>query len=485
MRHGDDPLPPLLFPATGSIERRWLARLKEAGRIRAVGPRLYASVPDKKLAEAIRGSWSTIVATLFPRALISYRTALAFTPTAAGEIFLTATTNRVVHYPGLRLTFLRGPGPLADDPKFLTVRSSSRPRAFLENLSTTRPGSRTRILPIEDLEQRLEQILHVEGEQALNQLRDRARQIAEELRWKRAFERLDGLIGALLGTRSGHVTSARGMARAAGEPFDPACLARLQLLFGELRTRPLPEIRDAGRAPDHARNKAFFEAYFSNYIEGTRFEIEEAEEIVFDHKVPTKRPKDAHDILGTFRLVSDPAEMRKTPQRLDHLVQLLGARHATLMAQRPEVEPGSFKQTPNRAGDTHFVDPAYVRGTLRKGMELYADLGAGLQRAIFLMFLITEVHPFVDGNGRIARIMMSAELISAGRSTIIIPTVYRDDYLLALRALTRRHRPGPLVGALVAAQRFSNLEFAPYPSILKELQRRNWFREPDEARIVS
>jgi fido (protein-threonine AMPylation protein) len=154
------------------------------------------------------------------------------------------------------------------------------------------------------------------------------------------------------------------------------------------------------------------------------------------------------------------------------------------MAQRPEVEPGAFKQTANRAGDIHFVDPAYVHGTLRKGLELYADLGAGLARAIFLMFLVTDVHPFVDGNGRIARIMLNAELVSAGKSTIIIPTVYRDDYLQALRALTRRHRPAPVVAALTLAQRFSNLSFSPYPSILKHLQRRNWFREPDEARIL-
>ena len=66
----------------------------------------------------------------------------------------------------------------------------------------------------------------------------------------------------------------------------------------------------------------------------------------------------------------------------------------------------------------------------------------------------------------------------------VIPTVFRDDYLLALRALSRRNRPAPLVQALIRAQRFSHLEFVPYPAILKELTRRNWFREPDEARIV-
>jgi hypothetical protein len=80
--------------------------------------------------------------------------------------------------------------------------------------------------------------------------------------------------------------------------------------------------------------------------------------------------------------------------------------------------------------------------------------------------------------------MMNAELVSAGQSTIIIPTVFREDYLQALRALTRRNRPAPLVRALVRAQRFAHLKFSPYPQILKDLERRSWFREPDEGRIV-
>jgi hypothetical protein len=477
-------LPPLLFPGSTSAERRRLARLVAAGRIRRVGPRLYASVPDPQVVEAVRGTWSTVVATLFPDALISHRTALGFTPSPAGEVFVTASTNREVRYPGLRIRFVRGPGPLADDPKFLTIRSSSLARALLENLATTRPGTRSRAVPIEQLEQRLEQILHVDGEAGLHQIRDRAREVAHELGWSRAFTRLDGVIGALLGTRVVALASSRARARAAGEPFDPACLERLHALFGELRSRPLPALADPFDALDHQRNKAFFEAYFSNYIEGTTFELEEAEQIVFDHQIPARRLRDAHDIVGTFRIVSDPVEIRRTPRHLDDAVELLRSRHRTLLAARPEADPGAFKTKPNRAGETHCVHPDHVVGTLRKGVELYGDLPVGLARAIFMMFLVADVHPFVDGNGRIARIMMNAELTAAGRSTIIVPTVVRDDYLLALRALTRRHRPAPIVQLLTRAQRFSTLEFSPYPVIVKELQRRNWFREPDLARII-
>lgn len=470
----------MLFPGTTSTERRRLARLRAAGRIRSVGPRLYVSVPEAETARRLQQTWSTIVAQLFPDALISHRTALEFKPSPEGEIFITGRTNRSVTYPGLTLRFIRGPGALPDDPRFLTIRSSSQARAFLENLSTRSPE---RVLPIEQLEARLALLLDLGGEAELNKLRDRARELAGELGWRQELARLEGLIGTLLGTRQETLVSAKARARAIGEPFDAACLERLQLLFAELRN-PLPERADSFDAPDHFKNKAFFESYFSNYIEGTTFEIAEAEEIIFAKKIPASRPKDAHDIAGTFSVVSDPTAMRQTAVDLDGLLHLLRARHARMMARRPEAEPGTFKTKPNRAGDTELVHPDYVMGTLRKGMELHDDLRPGLPRAIFLMFLVTDVHPFVDGNGRVARIMMSSELIAAGQSTIIIPTVFRDDHLQALRALTRRNRPAPLVQALVKAQRFSHLLFSPYLQILKELQRRNWFREPDEARII-
>lgn len=475
-------LPPVLFPGVNSTERRRLAALKAAGRIRLVGPRLYVSVSEAETEATLRKTWSTIVARLFPTALVAYRTALEFSPSPSGEIFLSANWNRVVRYPGLVLRFIRGPGPRPDDPRFLTIRTSSLPRALLENLSA-RGSAKTRTVPVEKLEARLEQILHTGGEAELNTIRDRAKEIAAELGWAAEFRRLDGLVGTLLGTRRGKVTSAVAKARAAGEPFDASCLERLQILFAELRGS-LSGIKDPFTASDHFRNKAFFDSYFSNYIEGTTFEVIEAEEIVFDKKVPAARPKDAHDILGTFELVSNVGEMRRTPKTFDEFIDAVRRRHATMMAKRPEVSPGEFKREPNRAGDTVFVHPDYVRGTLRKGFELSRDVDAGLSRAIFVMFLLSDVHPFKDGNGRIARVMMNSELVAVTQSTIIIPTVYRDDYLQALRALTRRNRPAPLVQALTRAQRFSHLEFSPYPAVLAELTRRNWFREPDEARIA-
>ena len=190
----------------------------------------------------------------------------------------------------------------------------------------------------------------------------------------------------------------------------------------------------------------------SNFIEGTEFEVAEAAEIVFKGHIPTHRPEDGHDILGVWQVVSDLAGMRHVPGTADELMNLLRARHARVLAGRPGRGPGSFKTTPNRVGTTTFVAPDAVAGTLGRGFDLYDALDTAFARAAFIHFLVTEVHPFADGNGRVARIMMNAELIAANEERIVIPTVYRPDYLAAQRALSVHGEATPVVRMLDFAQ---------------------------------
>jgi Fic family protein len=60
---------------------------------------------------------------------------------------------------------------------------------------------------------------------------------------------------------------------------------------------------------------------------------------------------------------------------------------------------------------------------------------------VMTMFVVADVHPFVDGNGRAARLAMNDELTAGGQHRIIIPTALRDDYLAGLRRLTRNDDP--------------------------------------------
>jgi hypothetical protein len=155
----------------------------------------------------------------------------------------------------------------------------------------------------------------------------------------------------------------------------------------------------------------------------------------------------------------------------------LKKRHAILLAARKDKCPGEIV---NRAGNTVFVSPELVRGTLAKGFELYQLLDNAFARAAFIMFVVSEVHPFLDGNGRLARIMMNADLVFAGQCRIFIPTVFREDYLLTLR--TREGDAEPYIKMLNKAQEFvSKIDFDNYDNAIKMLYASNAFAKHDEG----
>lgn len=233
------------------------------------------------------------------------------------------------------------------------------------------------------------------------------------------------------------------------------------------------------------RNFAFFEAYFSNYIEGTVFEVAEARQIIEEGIALPSRPDDSHDILGTYQLVSDIKEMRIVPSKGGELLDLLQRRHEILLSSRVDKKPGQFKERNNRAGSTSFVDFKLVRGTLVRGFEYHKALTNPFARAAYIMFLVSEVHPFEDGNGRIARVMMNAEFVSGNQCKIIIPTVYREDYLLTLKKLTNRDDPSAYVDMLISAHQFSeSLHDDNYENLYNYLQSHNAFYEPNDGKLL-
>jgi Fic family protein len=93
--------------------------------------------------------------------------------------------------------------------------------------------------------------------------------------------------------------------------------------------------------------------------------------------------------------------------------------------------------------------------------------------------VVTEVHPFLDGNGRTGRLAMNCVLSEAGLSRIMIPTVYREDYLLPLKALSNHKHPEPLISALSRIQRWSAaFDYGmPRAELRKTMARCNAFQE--------
>ncbi|MDP2881346.1 MAG: Fic family protein [Azonexus sp.] len=127
-----------------------------------------------------------------------------------------------------------------------------------------------------------------------------------------------------------------------------------------------------------------------------------------------------------------------------------------------------------------------MRGTLLEGVKLASSVPEGIARAIFYAFLVSDIHPFNDGNGRLSWLMMNAELSRTGRCRIITPTIYHEQYVDAQRALTRGNDPEPLIRVLGHIAEWATLfSYADVRQTVTMMKPSNAFEEdPREFRLL-
>jgi len=476
----------LIFASSNPKEAYKISKMLQEKKIRKIAPRIYSTNLEEAPSAIVKRNILEILGNLYPEAVLSHRSAFEFRPTATNKLFVTYTYTKKIKLPGITINFLEGKGPIDGDNKMIgELYVASEPRRFLENLQITKKtGPDSKTLSIPQIEEKLDDILRIKGEEGLNILRDKARDLSKFLDMQKEYELLNKIIGALFTTKPSKILkSDLALSRSAGLPYDRHRIEIFEILFNYLHNKVFQEYPENNLTPNLFRNFAFFEAYFSNYIEGTVFEVYEAKEIV-DRGIPLPaRSGDSHDVLGTYQLVSDKNEMKNIPQNENDFLKILQSRHKILLSARIDKHPGEFKVKNNRAGDTHFVDIKLVRGTFIRGYNYYKILSDPFSRAAYIMFVVSEIHPFSDGNGRIARVMMNAELVNRNQCKIIIPTVYREDYLLTLKKLTRDKDPVPYVEMLSKAHKFSShLNNDDYDELFKYLESHNAFYESDEGK---
>ncbi len=446
---------PIIFARTKkSVE---IARAVKAGKLRKLAPKLYTDDLKSPPEEIISRHRLEIAAHFYPGAVISYRSALEGNLSPGGKLHLSlpGAVAPVRKLPGLEIRIWRGPGPQPEDARTPIgegegLFTSGQARAVLENLQIARApaGDESKSLSSTQLEQWIDRYLRIYGSAWLDQLQRQVAEIAGRMAWKREGEKFNQLVAAIRGTPSNHkLTTELLRARARGKPYDPERLRLFTLLHARLAAEHFPELERT--LPTEYDNRAFWEAYFSNFIEGTKFSVDEARVIIYDQTaakdLTAKRPEDAHDVRETYRLIIDPHISHEIPADSSHFLELLKRRHARMMASRLQIKPGVFKSKNNEFGSTVFVAPDLVAETLAQSWPASRTLTSPVARSLFVLFVISEVHPFIDGNGRISRLGMNAELEAAGQPRLIIPTSLRNDYLSVLQAMTVKANPDPLM----------------------------------------
>jgi Fic family protein len=103
-----------------------------------------------------------------------------------------------------------------------------------------------------------------------------------------------------------------------------------------------------------------------------------------------------------------------------------------------ETRAGKYRREKVIITGTNFVPPppAQVPGLMKRFSADIPKMKKKYHPVEFAALLHEElvtIHPFTDGNGRAARLLMNLALLQAGYAITIIPPVLRSDYISALK----------------------------------------------------
>ena len=187
------------------------------------------------------------------------------------------------------------------------------------------------------------------------------------------------------------------------------------------------------------------EATLSSRIEGTQTSIVDA--FKEEKQVAPEKRNDWHEVSAYIKAIKHATdELEKLPL----CNRLIKSAHRILLSQSrgKNKQPGEFRNSQNwiggsRPGNAHFVPPSHEHVA-----ELMSDLEKFIQDqnsplpelidAALIHYQFETIHPFLDGNGRMGRMLISLYLLE--RKILKYPILYistfleqhRKDYYLML-----------------------------------------------------
>jgi Fic family protein len=177
--------------------------------------------------------------------------------------------------------------------------------------------------------------------------------------------------------------------------------------------------------------------YTSNALEGNSLTETETKIVIEDGLTIGGKPlKDHMEAVGHADaydfMLSLTNRRRLTERHIRHL-------HRLFYQRIDEKEAGRYRTVPVFITGSKHIPPTAAQVPARMRTFCKAIPGKRKQLhpvdfAAWLHFRLVNIHPFIDGNGRTARLMMNVALLQDGYPVVIIPPILRREYIDTLES---------------------------------------------------
>lgn len=186
--------------------------------------------------------------------------------------------------------------------------------------------------------------------------------------------------------------------------------------------------------------------YSSNALEGNTLTISETKVLLEDGLTVGGKPmRDSLEAVGHAKAYDFMLKMARQPVVLitENIIKEL---HRLFYSGIDADVAGRYRDIQVYITGTEYLPPApedisKLMGVFIKKINSLAEQLHPIELSALAHKWLVDIHPFQDGNGRTARLLMNLILINKGYGVVSIPPVLRLEYIDALRVSQREENP--------------------------------------------